>query len=274
MWKNIIDEDLIVINPDISSKEELFTGMVDHVYEHDYIINKKKFLSALNKREKISNTELISGVALPHARSNIVEKMFLSIIILKNGLEYDNPDMGKVNIIFFFGCTESQNKEYLQLLAKSSRLLKNEDFRNNLIEATTKEEIINLLMKYDDEDKSAEKNGHHLLILTLHDTNKIPEVLEAMIEVGITNSSIVDSVSMARKMAYEMPVFAGLSYMAQGKSSSSSLIFAHIEKRNQAEQLARLLKDYKIDFNKKGVGFIQVIKLENVIGSFEEDIDI
>jgi len=84
MWKNIIDKDLIVIDPQVDSKSDLFKGMVDHVYTHDYLINSKKFLNELKKREKIANTELMPGVAFPHARSEVVEKLFLTIIILKN----------------------------------------------------------------------------------------------------------------------------------------------------------------------------------------------
>ncbi|MCK4956429.1 MAG: PTS sugar transporter subunit IIA, partial [Candidatus Cloacimonetes bacterium] len=203
MWKDIIDEDLIVINPQVKNKDELFEGMVNHVYERDYLKNQKRFLLALKKREKISNTELIQGVALPHARSDLVEKMFLCLIIIKDGIDFGNPDMGPVQIIFFFGCTEAQNKEYLQLLAKSSRLLKNDDFRKNLLTCNSPKEVLDILMKYDDEEQSTEQDGHHLLVLTLQDTDNVPEVLEAMVEIGITNSSIVDSTSMARKMAYE-----------------------------------------------------------------------
>ncbi len=38
MWKNIIDKDLIVIHPQVKSKSDLFKGMGDHVYHHDYIL--------------------------------------------------------------------------------------------------------------------------------------------------------------------------------------------------------------------------------------------
>ena len=67
MWKNIIDKELIIINPDISNKKDLFEAMANHAYNRDYIINKKQFLQALIAREEMANTELIPGIALPHA---------------------------------------------------------------------------------------------------------------------------------------------------------------------------------------------------------------
>ena len=102
MWKEILDKELIIINPEISSKKELFEKMVNHVYNHDYIVNQKKFLEALWNREEMSSTELISEFAFPHARSKVVEKLFVCIIIIKDGIDYNNPELGPAKIIFFF----------------------------------------------------------------------------------------------------------------------------------------------------------------------------
>ena len=112
------------------------------------------------------------------------------------------------------------------------------------------------------------------MILTLNEQNVESEVMNAMVEVGITNASILDAVSMAKKLAYEVPVFAGLSYMAQGKSKHSNVIFAYVENKGVAHQLVDLLKENGIDLDKKGVGFIQIIKVDDIIGNFEEDIDL
>ncbi len=274
MWKENIDKNLVVIDPDVNSKKELFEGMVNHVYNHDYVLNQKKFLEALYRREDKSSTELMPGVALPHARSNVVEKLFACIIILKKGVDYENAEMGPAKIIFFFGCPEEQNKEYLQLLAQSSRLLKNPEFRESLLKSETADDVIGILHKYDEQETETETGENFLLLLTLNDLKKEADVLSAMVEVGITNASLVDSTSMAKKLAFEMPVFAGLSYMASGKSKRALMIFSHIQKRSQAIQLAKLLKGNGIDFDKKGVGFMQVIKVEDVIGSFEEEIEV
>ncbi|MCD4797126.1 MAG: PTS sugar transporter subunit IIA [Candidatus Cloacimonetes bacterium] len=274
MWKKIIDKNLIVINPDVTTKRELFEGMVNHVYNHDYILNQKKFLKALNDREEMANTELMQGIALPHARSKVVEKLFMCIIIRKEGIEYDNSEMGKAKIIFFFGCSEEQNKEYLQLLAQANRLLRKPGFRKGLLEAGSVDEVAKVLEEFDDEEIETGEHKNHLMILTLNEHNEAADVMNAMVELGITNASIIDATSMARKLAYELPVFAGLSYMAQGKSKRSTIILAHIESRDLAYKLSQLLKENGIDLDKKGVGFIQIIEVADIIGNYEEDIEL
>jgi len=273
MWKKIVDKNLIVIDPPVTNKKELFEGMVNHVYQYDYILNEKKFLDALQKREDMANTELIPGIALPHARSSATEKLFLSIILLKKGIDYDNPDLGPVKIIFFFGCNDTSNKEYLQILAKSNRLLKTAGFHSRLLACNTVDDVLELLHEYDD-DISSDEHNHYLMIVTLNDPERNSDVMNALVELGITNASIVEADSMAKTLAYEIPVFAGLSYMAQGKSKRSSLIMAHVEAKDTASRLADLLKENGIDLSLPGNGFIQTIKVEDVIGNFEEEIDL
>lgn len=274
MWKKIIDRNLIVINPEVKDKKDLFKSMVNLAYNNDYITSRKSFLNSLMEREEKANTELIAGVGLPHARSESAVKLFLSIIIMKDGLDYGNKDLGPVKIVFFFGCPEASNKEYLQLLAKSSRLLRNEELRNRIIACETQDEVISLLEEFSSTEEGIQPKQNYLMIFTLNETGYSQDILSSMVELGITNASIVQSSSMAKKLAYEMPLFAGLAYMTSGKSKSSELILAHVEDKKIAYQLATLLKDNGIDLEKRGVGFIQLIKVDGIIGNFEEDIDL
>jgi len=108
----------------------------------------------------------------------------------------------------------------------------------------------------------------------LNDVNKMNEVLSSMVEVGITNASIVDTISMAKKLSYEMPIFAGLSYMSQGKSKRSNVIMCYITRKDIAHKLRSLLKKNGVDLDKTGIGFIQLVKVDSIIGNFEEDIDL
>jgi len=274
MWKNFIDKDLIIIDPETIDRQSLFEAMVNHVYNKDYIINRKQFLEALYDREAVSSTELTPGVAFPHARSEAVAKLFLCIIISRDGIEYNNPDMGPAKIVFFFGCSPRDSKQYLRLLAKSSRLLRNDDFRAKLLRCETPDEVVELLIEYSDEETTTPQDTNYMMLLTLNKVDDLSDVMSSMVEVGITNASIVDSVSMAKKLAYEMPIFAGLSYMAQGKSKKSYLIIAYLENKNMATGLAQLLKENKIDLDKPGVGYIQTIKIDSIIGNLEEDIEL
>jgi len=133
---------------------------------------------------------------------------------------------------------------------------------------------VDLLIEYSDDETVTEEDSNYFMLLTLNKVNDLTDVMSSMVEIGITNASIIDSVSMAKKLAYEMPIFAGLSYMAQGKSKKSYLIAAYLENKNMATGLAQLLKENGVDLNKPGVGYIQTIKIDSIIGNLEENIEL
>ncbi len=275
MLSHYTNKELIFINPKVNTKDDLFEKMVNHLYNLDYVLNRKEFLKTLKKREDLSNTELMPGIALPHARSETVEKLFLSVVIINEGLDYGNPEMGKVKIVFFFGTSDKYNKEYLQLLAKSARILKNEVFTQKLVEAKTAVQIIEILEEFDkDEEDSQEPRHLYQLLITFHKSDRLNDVLSSLVEVGITNASVIEATSLSSHISHDIPVFAGLYHTEPDKNKISHLITCHVEEMKTVYSLVRYLKESGIDFQKKGTGFIQVIEAQEMIGNHEENIDL
>ena len=275
MLTNYTTKDLIIIDPQVNSKSELFEKMVNHLYNFDYVGHKKKFLQALLAREEIANTELMEGVALPHSRSEAVEKLFLSIVIHRQGIEYDNQEMGKAKIIFFFGTSEKFNKEYLQLLARSARILKNEEFRERLLACEKPEAVILLLDQFDHEEVgNTDIKTNFLMLLTLHQGQKTNDVLSSLVEMGVTNASIINIETLSSKISHDLPVFSSLYYDNKKKHKNSVLITCQISELSLASKLAKVLQKNGIDLTIKGNGHIQIIQSDVSIGNPEEDIEL
>ena len=275
MLTHYTNENLIIIDPQTESKESLFDKMVNHLYNLDYVLNKKEFLQTLLEREQLSNTELMPGIALPHSRSESVVKPFLSIVIKKSGIEYGNPEMGKAKIIFFFGTSEKYNKEYLQLLAKSARILRDENLQAKLLECTTPSEVIALLNEYDRPDLMQSQNpNHYLMLITLHHAHRLDDLLTHLVELKITNASVIEASSLNNKLTFDVPAFSGLYYEDKKKQKESYLITCTIDDLEIATRLIEILKSNKLDFNKKGTGFVQIIESDMLLGNPEEHLDL
>ncbi len=271
-FSKYLTKDLIILNPKIKSKEELFEKMVNHLYNLDIVVNRDEFYQALKKRENMANTELMPGIALPHACSDSVDRVFVSIVVSKEGIDYENKEMGPANIILFFGTSDKQNKEYLKLLAKASRLLQIKEFCDKIIEAGTADDIFSILKEYDKEVETGEDESNYLAIITLNNNAELSNLLTSIVELGITNGTIIEGTSVAKKISYDMPIFAGLSYMRFGKDKESSVVMCNIPDRSLVERLTEILLHYGIDFAKPGTGNIQLIKVDEVIGVIDEDI--
>ncbi|RJP76337.1 MAG: PTS sugar transporter subunit IIA [Candidatus Zixiibacteriota bacterium] len=97
------------------------------------------------RREREIPTGLQMGAALPHARSRVVDEIVMAFARLKRGVNFGAGDNEPARLVFLFGVPNDQINDYLKLIAKLCRLLKQPDFRKNLMTAKSAEEVIQLL---------------------------------------------------------------------------------------------------------------------------------
>lgn len=125
--------------------KEMFKGMSNH----PNIIDKEKLFEDLMKREEFGSTGIGKGVAIPHAKSSFVKDIIISIGIVKEGIEYQSIDGEKVNLIFMFFAPLDWNYKYLKTLAKIARFIKEEEFREKLINAVSSKEIVEIIESFE-----------------------------------------------------------------------------------------------------------------------------
>ncbi len=109
------------------------------------LLDKKAFLECLLEREKLETTGIGDGVALPHGRTDAVGEMLMAFARSKKGIDYEALDDRPVHLFFLIAAPLSGSTKVLKLLAKVSRLLHNATFRQALVKAETKAQIIELI---------------------------------------------------------------------------------------------------------------------------------
>ncbi len=100
MITNLINEQLICLNLQATSKEEVFVEMIDLLYKQGRVHDKAQFLADIHAREELGNTGFEEGVALPHAKSGAVAEPAVAIGISRSGIEYGADD-GLPSKLFF-----------------------------------------------------------------------------------------------------------------------------------------------------------------------------
>ena len=104
-----------------------------------------------------------------------------------------------------------------------------------------------------------------LLILVLNKVEKLEEVLEGFIEIGITGATVIDSIGMGHILSEEVPIFAGLRFMFAGNKPHNKTILSAI--RDEKEKPAiELLRKILGDINQPGTGIVFTIPIERVEG--------
>jgi nitrogen regulatory protein P-II 1 len=108
-----------------------------------------------------------------------------------------------------------------------------------------------------------------LLILFLNKVEKLEEVLEGFVEIGITGATVIDSVGMGHILSEEVPIFAGLRFMFAGAKPHNKTIFSVI-KDEKVEEAISLLQKILGDLKKPGTGIAFTIPLDRVEGLMPE----
>lgn len=101
-------------------------------------------IKALKEREEILSTGIGMGIAIPHAKVNVVKEMTFAIGISPKGINFDSLDGKPAKIIILVAAGERQHKDYLRLLSNIMAILKNETVKKTLVEAESPEKIMEI----------------------------------------------------------------------------------------------------------------------------------
>lgn len=103
-------------------------------------ITDKIFETILN-REMIVSTGLGGGVAIPHARTNLVDKTGLLFARFKDGIEWGSIDGSNIYFLFLIIGPIASAEEYLFVLSKISKMLCRHPNRELILKAPNTEEV-------------------------------------------------------------------------------------------------------------------------------------
>ena len=100
------------------------------------------------KREALMSTGIGLGIAVPHVRLKNVKELSVAVGISRKGIVYGSLDDESVHIMVLIVAPEDAHEAYIKLLAEVVLMLKNEDFRKQLIAANSDKEIYELLKQH------------------------------------------------------------------------------------------------------------------------------
>ena len=104
-------------------------------------------MEALLEREALGSTGLGSGVAVPHARIEGIDRVTAVFVRLDTPVAYGSVDDRPVDLIFALFAPPSDGAEHLRALAAVSRALRSAEMREHLRQARTADAIRALFVR-------------------------------------------------------------------------------------------------------------------------------
>ena len=142
---DILSADSTLVDLKGETKEDIIAELVDTLAVGDAISDRDKVLQAVLEREKIMSTGIGDGIAIPHGKSDAVEKLVAALGTQRRGVDFEALDGEPAYVFFLLVSPANVSGPHIKALARISRLLKNDDFKKMLIAAETAAEIIEII---------------------------------------------------------------------------------------------------------------------------------
>lgn len=139
---DLIDPQCIKLELKSRRKRELAEEMADLLFQAGKVKEKEKVKEAMLERERKGSTGIGEGIAIPHIISSEVSRTFMVFGQSKKGINFASVDRKPVYLVFLLVGPANDALFHLKVLAKLCRFLHNSLFKEALLKAKSKEEII------------------------------------------------------------------------------------------------------------------------------------
>jgi PTS system fructose-specific IIC component/PTS system nitrogen regulatory IIA component len=146
----VFTADSIKIDLEAEDKEEAFEEMVDYFCQVKKSSAREGILEALRERESKMSTGIHKGIAVPHGKTNAVDKVCGVLGISRKGIDYDALDGEPVYILFMILAPPNDSEEHLRILKRMAELLENPQFYIELLSQKNTQGAYQIICKYEE----------------------------------------------------------------------------------------------------------------------------
>jgi nitrogen PTS system EIIA component len=108
-------------------------------------------VDVLLERERLGSTGIGGGIGIPHGKLKHLDQLIIAFGLSRRGVDFESLDGEPTRIFFLLMTPENSTGLHLKLLARISRILKNEPFKERLLQAKTADEIYGIIKEEDEE---------------------------------------------------------------------------------------------------------------------------
>jgi len=140
----LISPEVVKVSLNAGTKEEVLRELVQLLKDAGKINDIDGALEALHKREQMGSTGLESGIAVPHAKTDGVDRLTMAIGVSREGIDFDSLDGNPSRLFFLMLAPPNQTGPHLEALAEIAKLARSKEFCDILMNASSSEEIVRL----------------------------------------------------------------------------------------------------------------------------------
>ncbi len=147
---DVLYREAVLMNLKALDKKGVLEELTTPVAQYTGILP-EALINVLLERESLGSTGIGGGIGIPHGKLQTITEPILGFGLSRKGVRFESMDGRPTHIFFLLFTPENSTGLHLKLLARISRLLKNDTLKERLLNSGNCEEVINII-KENDED--------------------------------------------------------------------------------------------------------------------------
>lgn len=139
---DLLTEDTIAMDLRADTKIGVIDELIAQLEGAGKLTDPKAFKQNILTREEQSTTGIGEGIAIPHAKSAAVKHPAIAFGRSLEGIDFESMDGQPANLFFMIAASEGANDAHLEALSRLATFLMDEKFRERILAAGTKEEVL------------------------------------------------------------------------------------------------------------------------------------
>lgn len=127
------------------TKREAIVELVERLESAHGLASQGEILDRVLRREAMMSTGIGNGVAIPHGKARLVDRMVAACGVARDGIEFETVDGEPASLFVLLVAPETAGALHVKVLANISRLLKEESVRRQLRESDSTEDFLAVL---------------------------------------------------------------------------------------------------------------------------------
>ncbi len=147
---DLITAETIIDELQADTKEGVIRELCERIASVNDEIDASELFRILMERESLGSTGIGDGVAIPHGKYPGIKFLVGALGRSRKGVDFQSMDGKPAHLFFLLVAPENSAGLHLKALARISRIFKIERLRKRLLEAASKDEMIEILKEEDE----------------------------------------------------------------------------------------------------------------------------
>lgn len=148
---DILSPDCLRVPLVSTDKQAALFELVDLLAQTGTVSNVQQLKDAVWQREQTRTTGIGHGIGIPHGKTDCLDALNMAIGITPQPIEFGAIDGKPVELIILLASPADQTGPHIQALAKISRMLTDDGFREAVKRAQNAEHLYAMLLQHEAE---------------------------------------------------------------------------------------------------------------------------